>query len=256
MYAHLFIKWYGRQPTKFQEAVICLLERQRWRQGFVRACIDTSRVSLFELEPILLQYIRFLRDTYTPHGHIMVVDRTKSAAAFRVAEAFNSKDTSVHALSGAGRHSSRRGIAATQAIAFRMNTYAPSAKGDIHARDTISNLLSTVPLSRGSAVIFIGRYHPCSLRAFSQYYRVMHARSSLPDSTVLPLRASQAINQRELLKLKWLNKLRSSRAARSAPTALAERNSLRPPAAIHCGQRPQLTALAERNKLCRCQAAA
>ena len=43
MYAHLFIKWYGRQPTKFQEAVISLLERHRWHNGgHIRACIDTT----------------------------------------------------------------------------------------------------------------------------------------------------------------------------------------------------------------------
>ena len=39
MYAHLFIKWYGKQPTKFQEAVISLLERHRWHNGgHIRAC--------------------------------------------------------------------------------------------------------------------------------------------------------------------------------------------------------------------------
>ena len=258
MYSHLFIKWYGRQPTKFQEAVISLLERHRWHNGgHIRACIDTTGAPLGQLEHILCAYLRFLRETYTPWGEVIIADRTRPLAGFRVNSSFDAKDRSVHALSGRSRFGTRRGVQATQAIAFNLHNYGAHLSGDPRARDTIINLLNTVPWCRGSAVILVGRYRSNCLSFFARYYYTMRQRQKAAvgeTSAILPLCAAQAINERQLQKLKWLNKLRSKVAA--GATARPARDSLWPPAVILSRQSLEFTALAERNKLCRCQAAA
>ena len=257
MYSHLFIKWYGRQPTKFQEAVISLLERHRWHNGgHIRACIDTTGAPLGQLEHILCAYLRFLRETYTPWGEVIIADRTRPLAGFRVNSSFDAKDRSVHALSGRSRFGTRRGVQATQAIAFNLHNYGAHLSGDPRARDTIINLLNTVPWCRGSAVILVGRYRSNCLSFFARYYYTMRQRhaAATETSAVLPLAASTALAERDSLRPSAA--ILSRRSLELTARGHAARDSLRAQLGITCGQRPQLTALAERNKLCRCQAAA
>ncbi|MBJ2183069.1 MAG: hypothetical protein JFR38_00975 [Muribaculaceae bacterium] len=252
MYAHLFIKWYGRKPTRFQEAVISHLERHRWRHGgHLRACIDTTGAPVAQLEPILTAYLRFLRDTYTPWGEVIIADRTRTLATHRRNATFDARDRTVHALSGRTRFGTRRGVQPTQAIAFNLHNYGAHLLGDPRARDTIINLLNTVPHIRGSAVILVGRYRSNCLSFFASYYYNMRRRHTAAGSgdgaAVLPLAASQVISQREQQKLKWLSKPRR----KGAPTARSARDSLRPPAAILSGRGPELTARNARNQLSR-----
>ena len=247
MYAHLFTKWYGRRPTRFQEALICALERQRWRHGYLRACIDTTGAPIGQLSSILTAYLRFLRDTFTPCGDIIIADRTRARATFHKNTAFPPADKSVHALSGRTPYGTRRGVQATQAIAFNLHNYGSHLNGDPRARDTIINLLNTVPMSRGTAVILVGRYRSNCLSFFASYYHAMQERrhtaaGRAETSAILPIAASRAINERPQRKLR----------SAAGPTARPARDSLRPPAAIHSGRSPELTPLAERDKLRLC----
>ncbi|MDE6137273.1 MAG: hypothetical protein K2F97_07355 [Muribaculaceae bacterium] len=210
--AHSFIRWDGRMLTPAQEQIIDALERQRCRQGRVRAVVNITPATAPDIEWLLQRYTQYLRTTFLPHSRIMVVDTTRRAATARFGgiRGVRAVRDFVHVCSGTRRYGTRGQSTFQHVLAFNMDLYGRRLPGDPRTRDVITNAISSVPDAPGTSIIFAGHYRRRSRRGFSSYYAYTAGRG--PDHTYIvvdslcppPLRRIRAISRTEWRRLAGL----------------------------------------------------
>lgn len=191
--------------TPAQEQIIDALERQRCRQGRVRAVVNITPVTAPDIEWLLLRYTHYLRATFLPRGRIMVVDTTRRAARNRyggIAGARSVRDF-VRVCGGSRRYGTRGHSTFQHILSFNMDLYGRRLPGDPRTWDVIANAIASVPDAPGTSVIFAGHYRRRSRRAFAAYYA--HTAGQGSDATYIvvdslcppPLRRIRSITRAE-----------------------------------------------------------
>ena len=225
--AHSFVRWEGAPLTPLQEQVIDALERQRVLTGRVRAVVHVTDATDCDIEWILLRYTHYLHHTFTPRGRILVVDTNTRIASARYNGAAPSLRHFVLCRGGSRRFGTRGYGTVEQALAFRMDRYGRGHAGDPRTFDVLSNLVASVPDAPGTALIFVGRHHPGSRRAFSLYYR--RVRSLGPATIFITLDTLRAPSLREIHPIerpRWLLLAHIKQKPPPSPPRLKQLNKL------------------------------